>query len=279
MCTRLHAIGFPCEIDRPTADFIAKAASTRRRIVVPRGEYRIWRSPTGAEIWLHYAGTTPSGSGGKSGSRAVAEARMTPAPFDAIADLSGMSIVHGGTSDVPMRLVRAIATSSRNPLEGLGIGALASRRPDERPIVFTFELLGFAQERISRPTEVRAQLTGLAQRVWAYPSESAYMAATPSRRLVARGAVADVTATDLADLQLIYRPRPGALWLLTGDVLRSMRLINPVTSRPYYWVSLATDRGNFDIVANPGAIEGDISDGNVVQTVVSVTGRILARQP
>ena len=274
MCTRLHAIGFACEIDRQTAKFIAEAArSARRRVAAPGGEYRIWRSPSGAELWLHYANAARP----KAASAGVADASSELKSFDAIADLSGMSIVHGGTSDVRLRLVRAIATSPKNPLEGLGIGTLGSTRAGERPIVFTFELLGFALERIAGPMEVRVQLTALAQRVWAYPSEASYLANTPSQRLIARGAVADITPADLADLQLIYQPRPGSLWLLTGDVIRSMRLTNPVTSASYHWISIATDRGNFDVIANPSAIDGDISDGHVVQAVVAVTGRILER--
>jgi hypothetical protein len=271
MCTRLHAIGFPCEIDRQTAKFIVgAAASAKRRVASTRGEYRIWRSPAGAEIWLHYADAAKS----RTTAAGAKETGAQPKPFDPIGDLSGLSVVHSGTSGVPMRLVRSIATSSKNSLD---IGTLNSKRTEERPIVFTFELLGFALERIARPTDVRVQLTALAQRVWGHPTEAAYLAETPARRLIARGAVADVIPTDLADLQLVYQPKPGSLWLLTGDVIRSMRLINPVTSAPYYWISLATDRGNFDVVANPDIIQGDISDGHIVQVVVSVTGRILAR--
>lgn len=55
MCTRLHAIGFPCEMDRRTAEFVRGiAASPKQRVGSADGEYRIWRSPAGAEIWLHY---------------------------------------------------------------------------------------------------------------------------------------------------------------------------------------------------------------------------------
>lgn len=275
MCTRLHAIGFACEIDRQTAGFIAEAAvSARRRIATPSGEYRIWRSSAGAEIWFHYADRLHA----KPVNGAPNDARPASSGFDPIANLSGMSIVHGGTSDVRLRLVRALATSPKNPLEGLAIGSLGSTRPSERPLVFTFELLGFAQERIASPITARVQLTALAQRVWAYPYEQDYLAETPSHRLIALGAVADVTADDLKDLKLIYQPRPGSLWLLTGSVTRSMRMINPVTSVPYYWMSVSTDRGCFDVIANPGVIQGDISNGHIVQAVVTVTGRILERQ-
>ena len=279
MCTRLHAIGFPCEIDRRTAEFIASvAASPRRRVACPGGEYRIWRSPAGAEIWLHYPDPGPRHAS-TTGAVGTAGSGHAPKPFDAIADLAGLSVVHAGTSDLRVRLARTIGTATSNPLDGAGIAMLGSRRPTDKPIPFTFELLGYAMERIGRPLDVRLQLTALAQRVWGHPSEASYLAATPGRRLIGRGAIADVSPGDLPDIPLVYRPKPGSLWLATGDVLKSMRLINPLTSQPYYWISLGTDRGNFDLIANPDAIHGDISDGNVAQALVSITGRIIERNP
>lgn len=277
MCTRLHAIGFPCEIDRRTAAFIAGAASSpRRRVTCAGGEYRIWRSPAGAEIWLHYPDRDQGRTRPATG---VARGDSSPKTLDPIDDLAGLSVVHGGKSDVRMRLVRTISTATANPLDGAAIAMLGSRRPQDKPIPFTFELLGYGAERVGRPVDVRVQVTALAQRVWGYPTEAAYLAATPSRRLIGRGGVADVTPGDLPDVPLVYRPKPGSLWLATGDVVKSMRLINPVTQAPYYWINLATDRGTFDLIASPDAIEGDISDGHVVQALVSVTGRIIERLP
>lgn len=280
MCTRLHAIGFACEIDQRTAAFIATtAASSKRRVTCHAGEYRIWCSRAGAEIWLHYPDSNGTRSVRRGAASAAADTRNPAKPFDAIGDLGGLSVVHRGTSDVRMRLVRTIATATANPLDGAGVAMLGSRRAQDRPIAFTFELLGYGVERVRQPVDVRVQVTALAQRVWGYPSEAAYLATTPRQRLIGRGGLADVSPGDLPDVPLIYRPKPGSLWLATGDVVKSMRLINPVTQAPYYWISLATDRGTFDLIASPDAIEGDISDGHVLQAVVSVTGRIIERLP
>lgn len=274
MCTRLHAIGFPCEMDRRTAEFISRAATaSKRRVACPEGEYRVWRSPAGAEIWLHYPGRRPK----PKSAAPKPDATEPDKPFDPIDDLMGMSVVHSGASDVRMRLARSLRIPGDNPLDGVCVATLGSKRTGERSIGFTFELLGFAAERLAGPIEARVQLTGLAQKVWAYPTEAAYLAATPAHRLIGRGAMADVKANELADLSLIYRPKPGTLWLMTGEVKRSVRLVNPVTAAPYYWLHLVTDRGDIDVAASPSAIEGDISDGHTVQVVASVTGRILGR--
>ena len=271
MCTRLHAIGFPCAIDRRTAEFIHDIARTStRRIVCHDGEYRIARLRCGAEIWLHY----PGGDGEAGRAKQDREASSTGS---GLAALAGMSIAHTGSSDVRLRLVRKLATSSRNPLEGVAIASLPSSRPGERPIPFTFELVGFGAQNIAAPTQARVQLIALAQRIWSYPTERAYLAATPAHRLTGKGAIADVQASDVPEAELVYRTTPGALWLISGDVVNSIRLINPVTSAPYVWLSLATDRGQFDVIANPGVIQGDISVGHVAQAVVAVAGRILQR--
>lgn len=258
---RLHAIGFPCEMDARTAQFLATTvAPSRRRLPCPAGEYRVWRSPGGAEIWMHAksSATTP----GRSRS-------------DAIDHLSGMTVTHHGPSEVPLRLMRLMPANPRNPLEGVAIGLAPSRRNGEKPIALSFELTGFATETLDRPREVRARLTGLAQRVWAFATEAQLLEHCPPYRLMGAGGVADIEPKDLPDVPLIYRPMPGTYWLISGIVRRSVRLVNAWTGMPYALISLETDRGLFDVVANSGIIEGDISDGHVLQAAVVLTGRLV----
>ncbi|MDX2158616.1 MAG: hypothetical protein SFW09_19115 [Hyphomicrobiaceae bacterium] len=269
MCTRLHAIGFPCEMDRRTAEFIGTAAlNAKRRIACAEGEYRIWRSPAGAEIWLHYPSRDRpfSRTGGSAG---------TPSGFDPIGDLMGMTVVHAGASVMRMRLARVLRVSKDNPLDGTCVAMLGSQRSSDKPIAFTFELVGYAETRHATGAEARVRVTALAQWVWAFAREDAYLAATPSHRLIGKGAMAQAEPGMLPDAPLIYRPKPGTLWLVTGEVRRSVRLVNPVTRAPYYWVLLATDRGDIDLVASPDRIEGDVSDGHTLQAVVTTAGRII----
>jgi hypothetical protein len=76
------------------------------------------------------------------------------------------------------------------------------------------------------------------------------------------------------EVRLIYRYSPVTLALVTGVVRRSIRMQNPVTNVPYYWLSVETRRGTFDVIANPSHISGDISVGNIAQVCGSFVGRL-----
>jgi hypothetical protein len=261
VCTRLHAIGFGCEMDRATADAVAAIARSKgRRIETRDGEYRTWVSTGGAEIWLHY----PSSS----------ERAGEPKPID---DLKGLTVVQRGASSIRMRIHRKISWKPENGLDGVCIANLPALRRKGRGLPFVFEQVGFAVERVPPPFEAHVQVVGLAHRVWAYASEGEFLRALPSRRLVSRGSIAAMEPEEVSDARLIYRTKPGALWLVTGVILKSIQLRNPLADKPYYWLLVETDRGNIDIVVNPAVIEGDISSGHTIQTVVSMVGRILDR--
>lgn len=263
MCTRLHAIGFACEMDRATADSIAELSRTASKTVTcAAGEYRIWRSSAGAEIWLHYP--RPSAA---PGSKRQLE------PVD---DLRGLSVYHRGSSSLTLR-IDGVTCLKTNPLDGVCLATIEARKGRGRPAPFTFELLGAAAEQIPRPTRAKVALTGLAHRVWAFPTEQDYLAETPPRRLLGRGALTVVKPEEVPDVKLIYRTKPGTLWLVTGTVKRSIRLVNPITGAPYVWMSLDTDRGDIDLVANPAVIEGDVSSGHTIQTLAAMVGRVIEK--
>ena len=115
-------------------------------------------------------------------------------------------------------------------------------------------------------------MTALAQKAWGYESEIAYLRATPGHRLIGKGAMVDVDPRDVPDVPLVYQPMPGTLWLVSGEVVRTARLRNEVTGDPYYWMQLATERGDMDLVVNPDNVEGDVSVGHTVQAVASLSG-------
>ena len=247
-------------MDRATADAIAGIARSKgRRIVCPDGEYRAWLSPGGAEIWLHY----PHAKDGRQ-----------IAPID---DLKGMTVFQRGASAIRMRVHRRLSWKPDNALDGVCIASLPAVRRKGRALPFVFEQLGYAAEPMPTPFEARVQVAGLAHRVWAYATEAQFLKSIPSRRLVARGSIAAMEPDEVADARLIYRTKPGALWLVTGVIVKSIQLRNPLADSPYYWLLVETDRGQIDVVTNPGVIEGDISVGHTIQTVVSMVGRIVER--
>ena len=282
MCTRLHAIGFPCEIDRTTAKTMDDiSANPSKRVASVAGEYRVWRGGSGAEIWLHY----PKPLAVKA---RAAKPPQAPKPVQApsaqasvakadLGELQGMTIFHRGASDIKMRLDRRMAISKQNPLDGVCLAYLDDLTGSGRPAPFVFEQVGFAAEPFQGAISARVQILGLAQKVWAYAREKDYLAATPPKRLIGPGALTMVEPEDVAEAGLVYKTKPATLWLVTGVIRRSMRLVNPLTGASYAWVLLATDRGEIDLVANPAVIQGDISAGHTLQTVASMCGRIIAR--
>lgn len=249
-------------MDRTTADAIAEMSRAATKVLTcGSGEYRIWRSNPGAEIWLHYPRL-----GGRGAGRSL----------DPVDDLKGMSVYHRGASSLMLR-IDSVTCSRVNPLDGVCLATIEARQGKGKPAPFTFEMLGAAMETVTRPTRAKVALTGLAHKVWAFPSENAYLAATPPRRLLGRGALTVVKPEEVPDVNLIYRTKPGTLWLITGTVKRSIRLVNPITRAPYVWMSLDTDRGEIDLVANPSVIDGDVSSGHTVQTLTAMVGRVIEK--
>jgi hypothetical protein len=245
---------------RDVADAVASIARSKGRIVASaKGEYRTWISPNGAEIWLHYP------------KREQAEAK----PFDPIDDLQGMTVFQRGASAVVMRIQHTM--SWENPLDGVCIADLPALRGNARGMPFVFEQVGFGLDPAPCPFTARVQLCGLGHRVWAYATEADLLRALPSNRLISRGAIAAMEPDEVDDVGLIYRTKPGALWLVTGVILKSIKLRNALAGGDYYWLLVETDRGDIDIVVNPNEIDGDISTGHTVQAVVSMVGRVLDR--
>ena len=109
-----YRTAFGCEMDRATADAIARIARSKgRRIVCADGEYRTWLSPGGAEIWLHY----PRRAGDASAGR----------PLEPIDDLKGMTVFQRGASAIRMRVHRRLSWKPENALDGVCIGRRLAR--------------------------------------------------------------------------------------------------------------------------------------------------------
>ena len=278
LCTRLHAIGFPCEIDHATAKTIAGISDNpTKRVTCAGGEYRIWRGGSGAEIWLHCPSVPAAATPAPPVKTPATFPLANTNPLDGVDPVRGMTIFHRGASDITVKLDRSMALSKQNPLDGVCLAYLDDRNGKGRPAPFVFEQLGFAADRFTQSIRARVQILGLAQKAWAYASEKEYLAATPGKRLIGRGALTMVEPDDVKDAGLRYKTKPATLWLVTGEIRRSIRMTNPLTGASYAWVLLATDRGEIDLVASPEVIEGDISVGHIMQTVATMTGRIIAR--
>lgn len=265
MSTRLHALGFASEWTPEMLSLIEKLAENKSKLVGgAKGNYRLWRSQQGAELWFHY----PARKGATRTSRA--EQPELPLPERPVA----VTPFHRGLSNCQVRIGRYLAIDRINPLEGSCMAWLPAPAGGGREQVMVLELAPYGLHALRTPAyETTAQIVCFAHAVWAYPDGAAYSRETPSNRRIRVGSINPITEADVPEVKLSYRQSPITLGLATGIVRRAIRHINPATREPYYWMLLETKRGTIDVVANPTQVSGDISEGNVAQ----VCGSFLAR--
>lgn len=270
MSTRLHALGFPAAWTPTVAALLRTLAAQARAVDVRRGAYRLWRSRDGAELWFHYPRPRTSDTASKA--QPGAATATSPQPQAAQGDI--ITPFHKGQSAVKLRIGRVLAMDRSNPLEGSCLAWLPKTDDGWREQPIVLELVPFARHTIEpMPYMVDAQIACFAHAVWAFDTAEAYVAGTPKHRRLKVGAYSPMTQTEVPEVPLTYRYSPVTLGLVTGRVRRSIRFINPVARAPYYWLALETKRGLFDIIVNPDAVQGDISEGNVAQAYGSFVAR------
>lgn len=265
MSIRLHAIGFPAVWTAETAASLATLAEKSRIVTVAKGNYRVWRSRDGAELWFH----EPMRRQRRAVSSQSAEGDGISSPR---ADI--ITPFHRGCSTVDLRIARILALDRSSPLEGSCLAWLPKTAHGIREQAIVMELVPYARHVLSPPPFIAtAQIACFAHAVWAFGSVQEYAAATPIHRRIKSGAYAPATPSDIPEVEVSYGRTPVTLGLACGRVEQSIRHVNPVTGSPYYWLALATRRGIFDVLVNPTAVMGDISEGSIAQ----VYGSFLAR--
>ena len=268
MSTRLHALGFPEHWTPELLALIETLAATKSRLVgAAKGNYRVWRSTNGAELWFHYPQRSPRFADRKSaGGGANSPASLRPV---------SVTPFHRGLSSCPIKVGRYLTLERSNPLEGSCMAWLPPTGPNSQEQVIVLELAPYGlQPQLPPPYQTTAQIVCFAHAVWAYPDSAAYSRATPAGRHIAIGAFNPVTEADVPEVKLTYSSSPITLGLATGIVRRAIRNTNPETNEPYYWLLLETRRGTFDVVANPAQVSGDISEGNIAQVCGSFVARL-----
>lgn len=265
MSTRLHAMGFPAEWTPEMLTHIETLAASRAKLVgAAKGNYRVWRSQQGAELWFHYPQRTLR--------ERLTAGDMPPKP--ASPRPVAVTPFHRGLSSLPIKIGRYLSVDRVNPLEGSCMAWLPPPASGGQEQVIVLELAPYGLHSLrSPPYTTTAQIVCFTHAVWAFRDAAAYSRETPSNRRIQAGSISPVTEADVPEVKLNYRQSPITLGLATGTVRRAIRHINPETREPYYWMLLETKRGAFDVVANPSHVQGDISEGNIAQ----VCGSFLAR--
>ncbi len=265
MSTRLHALGFASEWTAEMISLIEMLAAKKSKLVgASKGNYRLWRSQQGAELWFHYPARQAATRSARSeqSELPLSERPIAVTPF------------HRGLSSCPIKIGRYLSLDRINPLEGSCMAWLPAPPGGGREQVIVLELAPYGLQPLRTPPyETTAQIVCFAHAVWAHRDVATYIRETPSNRRIREGSINPVSEADVPEVKFSYRQSPITLGLATGTVRRAIRHINPATREPYYWILLETRRGTIDVIVNPAQVSGDISEGNIAQ----VCGSLLAR--
>jgi hypothetical protein len=267
MSGNLSCIGFtfaPEVHDEALAGAVVRMANeATERLACQPGDYAIWRSRTGAEVWVHLATKDSDGQ----------------------REIIGLTPFFEGRSEIPVSVAASIMRPDDNVFEGAWSVWIA---PDENGLGSYPAVIDAvdwaARASLALPCSTTMRVTCFARELAAFASESEFVA-SPLRQaeLASQGfipiglfAAADADADHpggAPDAEPL--PQPSSTALLTGRVVEHATLINEMMGLPFEWLLVESLEATYDVVADPAVVSGSIEVGGTVQVAGWLVGRIL----
>ncbi|MBU1210489.1 MAG: hypothetical protein KJ587_04335 [Alphaproteobacteria bacterium] len=262
MASNLETIGLAVDDREAFESLVAGLADgAREGLKTPVGDYAIWRSRSGAEVWLHVSPPSDDDAG-------------------TTREIKGLTPFFDGTSDVALNVTARITRPDDNAFEGAyqaWVGADAANPQSEGDYPLVFDAVDYAAfSTQSFPASCRARICGFCRDLKAYPDESSFSAAqTTGPSFAAQsffpvGLFAEVEAKNAGN-----PAAPSSNALINGIVKGHRELINEFTGQAFHWLEVESLSASYDIVASPGVISGNITEGGIVQASCWLFGRIL----
>lgn len=271
MASNLSSIGFhfaDADAFAETMEEIARDA--RERVSCEPGDYLVWQSQAGPEVWFHLP---------LFGNEDVG------------ADLAGLTPFFSGDSAVPLRLVARISRPDDNAFEGAfkaWVAPVAESGEGSYPIVVdAVDFAAHADRPL--PARVTARVTGFARKLTVFPNEAAFTLAQNSdqypglatRAFIPLGLMPSITDDDGGDERSGTSAAdtgdtpPTSAAVFTGRIVKHLPLINEVSGRAFHWLVVESLDATYDIVADPDVVEGEPQEGTLVQATCMMFGRLL----
>lgn len=259
MASNMSTLGFEFAEQAEFADAMTKLANeTVEHLTCETGEYAIWRSRTGAELWFHLS--MPDEEGAR--------------------EILGLTPFFEGKSDTLVNITAPVHRPEDNPLEG-AFYAWVNPDPEsgEGSYPIVFDAVDFAAQRQRElPFLAGVRLSGFARELSAYASAEAYTEATKDGEKMQLGPQAFIPMGLFAAAENgagdDSQP-PSSSAILTGRVLEHRMLVNEATAQRFHWLLVESLDASYDIVADPSVVSGSIEPGGTVECACWLFGRIL----
>lgn len=253
----MSTIGFVFASDDEFRDTMLRLVGEAREYhVCPAGEYAIWRSRTGAEIWFHIEGADAADSSERT--------------------IAGLTPFYEGGRATALDVTGVVRRPGDNPFEGAFQGEVGGDGEGDSGFPLIFDAVNFAACcDLDLPARWRVRLTGFARELKAFPSEDAYYAAQTSEPAFAARSFIPIGMFSGAGDDGADREPPSSHAALSGQVVEARLLENEATGRRFHWLSVASLEMTIDIVADPEVVSGDVAVGSTVEAICLLLGRIM----
>lgn len=251
MPSNLSTIGFTFADEQAFVELMIRlAGASVGRLACECGDYAVWRSRTGAELWFHLP--------------------VFGSEDDAL-DIEGLTPFYEGQSEASVEIRARLRRADDNPFEG----AFLAWVEDSFPVVF--EAVDFAAHAARElPLRTRVRLDAFALELEAFADEAAFAAAERGgngiplapRAFVPIGQLAAAAADDDDAV-------PTSSALLTGKVLEHRLLSNEASGGTFHWLLVDSLDAVLDVLADPEVVKGTITVGGTVEVSCRMFGRLL----
>lgn len=260
MGRHLSTIGFVFESAAEKSEMLSRLATdSRLRLAVEPGDYAVWRSRSGAELWFHVVG-----SRNEDGTLAD----------DGIV---GLTSFFDGASSVGVRIERQVNRDGDSPFVGAWAGWIDPEHKCEvsaYPVVF--DAVDFAAH-ASRPLPMccTVRLVGFARLLTVYPDEAAFFAAgSETAGLEPFSFVPVGLAAVAANGSLETASAPSSHGLINGRLVEHELLRNEATGFDICRMLIASDATVYEVVADPELVTCAMEPGAIVSAMCWMVGRI-----
>jgi hypothetical protein len=262
VASNLTSIGLVCDTEDSFDQLMQRLASTaQERLASDPGDYSIWRSRTGAEVWFHVTGTRE--------------------PDGQLQDheIIGFTPFFEGMSDVDIEIDAGFQRPGENPFEGAFKAWVAPDPSNGRgvhPIVF--DCIDFAAHRDRElPIRCHAKLTAFARQVTVHADEDDKHAdedqSQAAKQLLRSFAPVGMRGKRQDGDQSGNLPSSDAV--IIGSVIEHRLMADPDGGAPFHWLLVDSLAASFDVVADPSVLKGTITDGCMVEIRGTVFGRLI----
>jgi hypothetical protein len=251
MPSHMSDIGFALENEEDFRRIALLALENGEALEAGDGTYVKWSPGRGIELWLQ---------------------------LDTDETIVGLNPHFSGSARMPVALTARVTRSEDGFLDGGFHGwanpSAETAESGDYPFVFDapdYQLYGG----IELPSVLDVQLAAFAHELEAYESDEAHEAAQADEMKFAPESFLPI---GLFSPEGKRTDPPQALAILSGHVLATSIITNPVTDSEFCWARVRTLGGEVDMVADPQTLNGFLVEGGVVSGSFWLSGRLLKRR-